>query len=456
MDPGRCSCSNRNHPLSTFVLSKVRALFVPIKFSMFLLFSPTLSEAQVSQVDNDFSGGGGVRIGSAAGTCDGTISGALRYNSGTIEVCNGSSWLATLTSAVDVVINNGNSFSAPLIIGTNDSNTLSFETNNSTHMTIDTTGKVGIGTTSPSKTLHVVGDLSASAIQSYNASSGANITAMGSNLDAYNYSYFNLANTSNSNQWSLNYRNGTTVGADAEKLMFNYFDGATYSDFLTLTSTGLIGVGTTNPVSALEVSGDVKIGNTTDSCDASKEGSVRYNSTTKTMDFCDGSSWKSIHGDLGYYGSLKMSGKSNCSWLSANTSWTTLNSNDTDCNSATVDGNASIPSEGKIPAIKFSNLAKGRYKVTFNAQFQDWTANAVGCYFRLTDGSVSDGYVFTVADYAWAFYYLVATFEYTSDQTNHTFYVETRRWNSPTGGGGCMVGVDDTDFDLSIVVEKIQ
>ncbi|WP_413613484.1 tail fiber domain-containing protein [Bdellovibrio sp. HCB-110] len=52
-------------------------------------------------------------------------------------------------TAAGFFINNGNSFGGAATLGTNDTNTLSFKTNNAIAMTIDTAGKVGIGSTVP-------------------------------------------------------------------------------------------------------------------------------------------------------------------------------------------------------------------------------------------------------------------------------------------------------------------
>jgi hypothetical protein len=47
-----------------------------------------------AQVDNDFSAGGGVRIGPSTTTCNSTIDGAIRYNSAAkcLDLCDGSAW----------------------------------------------------------------------------------------------------------------------------------------------------------------------------------------------------------------------------------------------------------------------------------------------------------------------------------------------------------------------------
>ena len=54
------------------------------------------------------------------------------------------------TSATEFFIQNGNSFGATAVLGTNDSNNLQFETNGTARMTIDTSGDVGIGTSASS------------------------------------------------------------------------------------------------------------------------------------------------------------------------------------------------------------------------------------------------------------------------------------------------------------------
>ncbi|WP_374028666.1 tail fiber domain-containing protein [Bdellovibrio bacteriovorus] len=58
-------------------------------------------------------------------------------------------------TAAGFYINGGNSFGGAATLGTNDANSLSLKTNNSVAMTIDTTGKVGIGSTVPSDLLTI-------------------------------------------------------------------------------------------------------------------------------------------------------------------------------------------------------------------------------------------------------------------------------------------------------------
>ena len=55
--------------------------------------------------------------------------------------------------------------------------------------------------------------------------------------------------------------------------------------------SGNVGIGTMNPEAKFHVEGDIKIGNSSATCNATTEGSIRYNSTAKDLEFCDGSDW---------------------------------------------------------------------------------------------------------------------------------------------------------------------
>jgi hypothetical protein len=59
---------------------------------------------------------------------------------------------------------------------------------------------------------------------------------------------------------------------------------------------GNVGIGTSTPSTRLDIAGEVKIANSGTACSATTEGSVRYNSASKTMEFCNGSSWGSMGG----------------------------------------------------------------------------------------------------------------------------------------------------------------
>jgi len=82
-------------------------------------------------------------------------------------------------------VQNGNSFGATAVLGTNDNHDLQFETNNSVRMTIDSSGDVGIGTASPGAQLETTEDIIVNGVnigngggdQSTNTSVGAGALA---------------------------------------------------------------------------------------------------------------------------------------------------------------------------------------------------------------------------------------------------------------------------------------
>lgn len=145
-----------------------------------------------------------------------------------------------------------------------------------------------------------------------------------------------------------------------------------------------------------------------------------------------------------FYGSLTMMGKANCMWQLATTSWTSVTAPDADCNTATVTGNASLPSEGKIPAIKFASLPAGDYEihVFLYSMYPNDSGNY--CRFRIYDGSTNSG---THGAYEDEVDHLIGFFSYATDQTNKTFYLQAI---TDTATKNC-------NFDISIPPDdKIQ
>ena len=59
---------------------------------------------------------------------------------------------------------------------------------------------------------------------------------------------------------------------------------------------GSVGVGTTAPVSTLDVSGEVRVGSTGVGCSPANEGATRYNVGIHNMEFCNGANWKKLGG----------------------------------------------------------------------------------------------------------------------------------------------------------------
>jgi hypothetical protein len=77
-------------------------------------------------------------------------------------------------------------------------------------------------------------------------------------------------------------------------------DGGLSLDALAVFGSSYIqeklGIGRTSPVVALDVNGSVRIANGGEVCQAVTAGTQRYNTTTKKIEFCDGTSWQAVGG----------------------------------------------------------------------------------------------------------------------------------------------------------------
>jgi hypothetical protein len=109
--------------------------------------------------------------------------------------------------------------------------------------------KVGIRTTTPAEKLEVAGNVKATAFMG----DGTNLTGL----------------------FKLDAADGSPTNA------------------LYVDASGNVGIATTTPGAVLDVIGGVMFGTCT-SCSATNEGTIRYNSSTKIFEYCDGSAWKNI------------------------------------------------------------------------------------------------------------------------------------------------------------------
>lgn len=166
-----------------------------------------------------------------------------------------------------------------LAISTLGNSPITFSTNGGSNerLRVNADGNIGVGTSNPKQLLHLYSAKS-SIINTYGSDSFQN----GINMGEGDTNRWMILQDTSSNDRVLSFsRDHTGVGGNAGAVM-------------TMTDTGSVGIGTRTPASTLDVSGDVKLGNSATVCSATNEGAQRYNSTTKTMQFCNGTIWSDI------------------------------------------------------------------------------------------------------------------------------------------------------------------
>ncbi len=173
---------------------------------------------------------------------------------------------STFTTA-GVFVNGGNSFGVNATLGTNDANNLSFKTNNTTAMTIDSSGRVGIGL-SPGAPLHV---LNAAAFENNSStSSGPTFSFWKSrgytadlNNDELGFISFyghDGAGIYRSSYIASHVDATPSIGTHTVRGRLEFYTtGAGNSDSterMRIDSSGNVGIGTSSPVSILQVGGN--------------------------------------------------------------------------------------------------------------------------------------------------------------------------------------------------------
>ena len=119
-----------------------------------------------------------------------------------------------------------------------------FFTNNTTALTIDSSQRVGIGTSSPDSNLNV-----------YAASGAAKITLAA--VDGVNDPFLDFE--TNNNEWTFGVRK-----SDSNKFVVANNNDISANQVLTLTTGGNVGIGTTSPTARLHVAGNASVsGNVT-------------------------------------------------------------------------------------------------------------------------------------------------------------------------------------------------
>ena len=176
---------------------------------------------------------------------------------------------------------------------TPDDDTIRFDTSGNQRAVILPNGNVGIGTTNPTDLLHLYGNRSNITIESTNNGAGDNIASFNINSTYRRESGFRLTNRSNTDeQWLIGRKYAN--GLENKDLQFLYtinnggVNGNGYSNFMTIKSSGNVGIGETLPTEKLHVEGNARItGEFHDSNDDAGAAGQVLSSTVTGTDWVD-------------------------------------------------------------------------------------------------------------------------------------------------------------------------
>ena len=187
--------------------------------------------------------------------------------------------------------------------------------NSKTRLWISQDGNVGIGTTNPTASLDVNGQLNSGQFRAQQGIPPGDFAQVG-------YAFGGDGDTGI-----------FSPGSGVANGVVSIFSNATE---VVRVSGGNVGIGTTTPTAKLDVNGSVKIGSAPDTCNASVAGQQRYKDDTKVMQYCNGTDWVTMGGGGGL----------DYAPLTDGLSWSSL----------TLSSSGGFGTSSGIPTLSFSTL----------------------------------------------------------------------------------------------------
>jgi hypothetical protein len=164
---------------------------------------------------------------------------------------------------------NGTSYVS--VYGDKTSQYLTFNTSSTEALRIVSTGYVGIGTTTPTRTLDVSGSIGGSGVLALGESGGTATPRIifRRSLDGGSNAYIGLQSSAGSEM-----RFSNNAGQSYYTWVTN--DNSVTMERMRLSQSGSLGVGTTAPSTTLHVSGTLRIADGAEACDTNRLGAIKY------------------------------------------------------------------------------------------------------------------------------------------------------------------------------------